>query len=154
MLFYQFPNSDYKDRSTRKLCPLLVIMRRLILFLGLCSLAAFGHANEASSQITKFHVNTNIQMRYAVTKVEMQVKNMASEASEVFFDMFIPQEAFVSNFSMDIKGQTYVAKVETKEEAKEIYDSSSTSSGLVQSQSEPEFKDGKQVRFLSHFFLF
>ena len=84
----------------------------------------------------------------------MQVKNLASEASEVFFDMYIPQEAFVSNFSMDIKGQTYVAKVETKEEAKEIYDSSSTSSGLVQSQSESEFKDGKQVRFLSHFFLF
>ena len=127
-------------------------MRRLILFLGLCGLAC-GQAREASSQITKFHVNTNIQMRYAMTQVEMQVKNLASEASEVFFDMYIPQEAFVSNFSMDIKGQTYVAKVETKEEAKEIYDSSSSSSGLVQSQTEPEFKDGKQVSFSIPFFF-
>merc|ERR1712062_853882 len=39
------------------------------------------------------------------------------------------------------------AKVETKEEAKMIYDNSSTSSGLVQSQDEPEFKDGKQITF-------
>jgi len=116
------------------------------LFLGLCGLVAFGHANEAA-QITRFHVNTNIQMRYAMTQVEMQVKNTASEVSEVFFDMYIPKEAFVSNFLMDIKGQTYVAKVETKEEAKEIYDSSSTSSGLVQSQADPEFKDGKQITF-------
>ena len=117
-----------------------------VLFFGLCALAALSHANERA-KITRFHVNTTIHMRYAMTKVEMQVKNTASEASEVFFDMYIPKEAFVSNFSMEIKGQTYVAKVETKEVAKEIYDSSSTSSGLVQSQSEPEFKDGKQVSF-------
>jgi len=117
-----------------------------VLLFGLCGLAALSHANEAA-KITRFHVNTNIHMRYAMTKVEMQVKNLASDTSEVFFDMYIPKEAFVSNFSMVVKGQTYVAKVETKEEAKMIYDSSSTSSGLLQSQDEPEFKDGKQITF-------
>ena len=99
----------------------------------------------ADTEITRFYVNTTIQMRYAITKVEMAVQNTASEATEVVFDMYIPGEAFVSNFTMDIKGQTYVAKVETKKEAKEIYDNSQSSSGLVQSQSEPEFKDGKLV---------
>ena len=117
-----------------------------VLLFGLCGLAALSHANEAA-KITRFHVNTNIHMRYAMTKVEMQVKNLASDTSEVFFDMYIPKEAFVSNFSMVVKGQTYVAKVETKEEAKMIYDSSNTSSGLLQSQDEPEFKDGKRVSF-------
>ena len=109
-------------------------------------LALFGlNCVQCDTEITKFHVNTTIQMRYAVTAVEMQVKNTASEAAEAVFEMYIPEEAFVSNFTMEIKGQTYVAKVETKKEAKEIYDNSQSSSGLVQSQTEPEFKDGKQV---------
>ena len=113
----------------------------ILAFLGLnCANIA-----KADTEITKFHVNTTIQMRYAVTAVEMQVKNTASEAGEVVFEMYIPEEAFVSNFTMEIKGQTYVAKVETKKEAKEIYDNSQSSSGLVQSQTEPEFKDGKLV---------
>jgi len=112
----------------------------------LLTLALFGHQSLGqNTEITRFNVETEIQMRYAVTQVEMQVKNLASETDEVFFDMYIPEEAFVSNFTMEIKDQTYVAKVEEKETAKEIFDQSETSSGLVQSQKDPEFKDGKQV---------
>merc|ERR1711879_559993 len=112
------------------------------------TLALFGHQSYGQdTEITRFNVETEIQMRYAVTKVEMQVKNLASEAGEVVFDMYIPEEAFVSNFTMEIKDQTYIAKVEEKETAKEIFDASETSSGLVQSQRDPEFKDGKQITF-------
>ena len=59
--------------------------------------------------------------------------------------MYIPQEAFVSNFSMVIKGKTYEAKVETKEVAEKIFEGSTSTSGLLQSNSLPEFTDGKQV---------
>ena len=52
--------------------------------------------------------------------------------------MYIPKEAFVSNFSMVIKGKTYQAKVEPKKVAEET-------SALLQSNSQPEFTDGQQV---------
>jgi len=102
---------------------------------------------KGKAEITKFHVNTQIQLRYAITNIETQIRNLHNEAKEVFFDMFIPQEAFVSNFSMVIKGKTYEAKVETKEVAEQTYEKSTSTSGLVKSNSLPEFTDGKQVTF-------
>ena len=101
---------------------------------------------KGKAEITKFHVDTQIQFRYAITNIETQIRNRHNEVKEVFFDMFIPQEAFVSNFSMVIKGKTYEAKVETKEVAKQTYEKSTSTSGLVKSNSLPEFTDGKQVR--------
>merc|ERR1712241_1234800 len=64
-----------------------------------------------------------------------------------FFDMYIPKEAFVSNFTMTIGGKTYQAAVKTKEVARYIYNESTDTSGLIQTTSEPEFTDGKQVTF-------
>jgi len=99
------------------------------------------------AEIRKFHVNSKIQLRYAITDIETQMQNRHSEAKEVFFDMYIPKEAFVSNFTMNIKGKTYQAAVKTKEVAKQIYDESTDTSGLLQTTSQPEFTDGKQVTF-------
>merc|ERR1711988_1700348 len=99
------------------------------------------------AEIKKFHVNSRIQLRYAITNVETQMQNKHSEAKEVFFDIYIPKEAFVSNFTMDIGGKTYQAAVKTKEVARNIYNESTDTSGLIQTTSEPEFTDGKQVTF-------
>ena len=100
---------------------------------------------DKEAEIRKFHVNSKIQLRYAITDIETQMQNRHSEAKEVFFDMYIPKEAFVSNFTMTIKGKTYQAAVKTKEVAKQIYEESENTSGLLQSNSQPEFTDGKQV---------
>ena len=97
------------------------------------------------SEITKFHVNSKIQLRYAITDVETQMQNTKGVKKEVFFDMYIPKDAFVSNFTMKIKGKTYQAAVKTKEVAKNIYDESTDTSGLLQTNSKPEFTDGKRV---------
>jgi len=102
---------------------------------------------DKEAEIRKFHVNSKIQLRYAITDIETQMQNRHSEAKEVFFDMYIPKEAFVSNFTMNIKGKTYQAAVKTKEVAKQIYDESTDTSGLLQTTSQPEFTDGKQVTF-------
>merc|ERR1712062_695912 len=102
---------------------------------------------DKEAEIKKFHVTSKIQLRYAITDVETQMQNRHSEAKEVFFDIYIPKEAFVSNFTMDIKGKTYQAAVKTKEIAKKIYENSTETSGLLQSFSQPEFTDGKQVTF-------
>ena len=93
----------------------------------------------------------SIFIRYAITKVEAVVKNKNDFESEVFFDLFIPKSAFVSNFSMIVKGQEYVAKVETKEKAKETYENSDDISGLVQNQDRSDFKDTEHVSNFNYF---
>ena len=103
-------------------------------------------SNQREAEIKKFHVNSNIQMRYAITDVETEMQNIHSNTREVTFDMFIPKEAFISKFSMVINGRTYQAKVKTKQIAKNIFTSSRVTSGLIQSNTQPEFIDGKMVR--------
>ena len=71
------------------------------------------------------------------------MKNHYSESQMVFFDMYIPKDAFVSNFSMIIKDKIYVANVETKEKAKSI---SNSNAGLVQNHEQSDFKETEHVR--------
>ena len=102
--------------------------------------------SKGEAQIKTFYVSANIQMRYAITDVEAEMQNIHSDAREVIFDMTIPKEAFVSKFSMVINGTTYQATVKTKEAAKNIFANSGVTSGLIESNTQPEFIDGKQVR--------
>ena len=104
-----------------------------------------SETNQGKAEIKKFHVNSDIQIRYAITDVEAEMQNIHSDTREAIFDMFIPKEAFVSKFVMVINGKTYEAKVKTKEVATSIFNSSDVTSGLVQSNTPPEFIDGKQV---------
>ena len=96
-------------------------------------------------EITKFHVNTNIQMRFAVTEVEAQIINSRPEEAEIVFEMYIPSNAFVSNFYMVIEGKTYQAKVKTMFAAETAYADSENSSAIALSTAMPEFTDGQYV---------
>jgi len=102
---------------------------------------------KGKAEVTKFHVDTQIQFRYAITNIETQIRNRHDEAKEVSFDMVIPKDAFVSNFSMVIKGKTYQAKVETKEIAEQTFKKSTSTSGLLESNSLSEYTSVKQVTF-------
>ena len=110
------------------------------------SKSAFNAQGTVSEvEIKKFHVNSNIQIRYAITDVEAEMQNIHNDTWKAVFDMIIPKEAFVSKFVMVINGKIYEAKVKTKEVASSIFDSSEVTSGLVQSTTPPEFIDGNQV---------
>jgi len=56
-----------------------------------------------------------------MTKVEAKMKNPALNSQEVTFSMVLPNQAFISNFSMEINGREYVADVMEKEEARITY---------------------------------
>ena len=86
-------------------------------------------------------------MRYAITDVEVQIENIHDTTNEVVFDMIIPKNALLSNFSMVISGKTYQGKVKSKEKANDVFRSSVVNSGLVESETLSEFIDGKQVIF-------
>merc|ERR1711892_1539877 len=85
-------------------------------------------------EITKFHVNSKIQFRYARTEVFNNIKNPGTAPNKADFTMVIPDSAFISNFSMVIKGVEYVAEVKGKEDAKKTFDeavSSGKGAGIV-----------------------
>merc|ERR1711936_283571 len=77
---------------------------------------------ENSLIVTKFHVNTIIRFRYAITTVTSYIKNPGTEAKKADFIMTIPDTAFISNMSMTIKEKEYVSEVKEKAEAKEEFE--------------------------------
>merc|ERR1719167_609827 len=79
-------------------------------------------AEKVPIDITKFHVNSKIQFRYARTEVEAHMKNPGTVSNEADFRLVLPDSAFISNFSMIIAGVEYVAEVKEKEEARNIFD--------------------------------
>jgi len=40
---------------------------------------------KGKAEVTKFHVDTQIQFRYAITNIETQIRNRHDEVKEVFF---------------------------------------------------------------------
>ena len=67
--------------------------------------------------------------------------------------MIIPEEAFVSNYSMVLKGETYTAMVEEKEKARKTYQNSKDISGFIRENYKTESKDTKKVGICIHQFI-
>ncbi|XP_076124801.1 inter-alpha-trypsin inhibitor heavy chain H3-like [Alosa pseudoharengus] len=60
--------------------------------------------------------------------------NKGNSSKEIFFEVELPKTAFITNFSMEIEGKTYVGAVKEKEKAKKEYEkavSSGQTAGLV-----------------------
>jgi len=73
--------------------------------------------------LTKFHVTSKIQLRYASTEVLSEMRNPSSQPQEVTFEIRLPEKAFIHGFSMTVDGEEHVATVEEKAQARETYDS-------------------------------
>ena len=105
----------------------MVMNKKTLLIFSLCLSAKSikaapqkqKHNRNSKSEINKFHVNSRIQLRYAITDVETELENRQNEAKEVFFEMYIPEKAFLSNFAMEIKGKAKAA-VRTKDLTQDI----------------------------------
>ena len=128
---------------------------KIVFIFGFClqSILAASIGNGLSTgrlEISDFKLKTTIQMRYAISEVELILKNAHVDMHEARFDLTIPNEAFVSNFTMQINNEEiYVAKVMEKESAYQTYIQSGDSAGLVQQDS--KFKVGKKVSVKFYF---
>ncbi|KAM4722829.1 inter-alpha-trypsin inhibitor heavy chain H3-like [Rhinophrynus dorsalis] len=72
-------------------------------------------------QIHRLHVNAVITSRFSRTIITSQASNHANVSKEISFDVELPKEAFISNFSMTIDGKTYAGVVKEKEIAHKVY---------------------------------
>ncbi|KAK9513002.1 hypothetical protein O3M35_001294 [Rhynocoris fuscipes] len=101
--------------------------------------------NADDPKIYYLHVKSNIDNRYATTTVVSKIVNPANRSQEVFFNMNLPETAYIHSFIMEIDGVEYEAYIKEKEEAKKIYNeavSSGHSAGhvAVSSRDSNQFK--------------
>ncbi|XP_060766436.1 inter-alpha-trypsin inhibitor heavy chain H3 isoform X2 [Neoarius graeffei] len=79
-------------------------------------------------------IDCKVASRFAHTVMTSTALNKANVSQEVFFEVELPKTAFITNFSMEIDGKTYVGEVKEKEKAKKEYEtavSSGHTAGLV-----------------------
>ena len=62
-------------------------------------------------KMSMFHVNSEIQYRYSITTVKAFYKNQGNKANKAAFRMVIPESAFISNFTMTVDDEEFVAEV-------------------------------------------
>ncbi|KAK3590742.1 hypothetical protein CHS0354_030981 [Potamilus streckersoni] len=73
-------------------------------------------------KIVSMYIRSNVVYRYASTRVTSTVVNDDFLPRETAFDVSLPEDAFISNFTLEIDGIEYVGVVKEKEEAKRQYD--------------------------------
>ncbi|KAL3853549.1 hypothetical protein ACJMK2_017084 [Sinanodonta woodiana] len=73
-------------------------------------------------KIVSMYIRSNVVYRYASTTVTSTVVNDDFLPRETAFDVSLPDDAFISNFTLKIDGTEYAGVVKEKEEAKRQYD--------------------------------
>uniref|UniRef100_A0A674DN74 Inter-alpha-trypsin inhibitor heavy chain H3 n=1 Tax=Salmo trutta TaxID=8032 RepID=A0A674DN74_SALTR len=85
-------------------------------------------------EVYSVKVACKVASRFAHTVITSSALNKANSSQEVFFEVDLPKTAFITNFSMEIQGQTYTGEVKEKEKAKKQYEkavSTGQTAGLV-----------------------
>ena len=87
-------------------------------------------------------ITTDVNNGYAITTVEEKLNNPTDTAVTEQFRLMIPEEAFISGFSLIIDGKEYRAKVLPEEEASEKYETAASegrTAGLLETEDENLF---------------
>ncbi|KAL2091388.1 hypothetical protein ACEWY4_013651 [Coilia grayii] len=90
--------------------------------------------NDAEVEIQSVKLDCKVTSRFAHTVMTTKALNKGNSSKEIFFEVELPKTAFITNFSMEIEGKTYVGAVKEKETAKKQYEkavSSGQTAGLV-----------------------
>ncbi|XP_066526190.1 inter-alpha-trypsin inhibitor heavy chain H3-like [Hoplias malabaricus] len=85
-------------------------------------------------EVQSVKIDCKVASRFAHTVMTSTALNKANVSQEVFFEVDLPKTAFITNFSMEIEGKTYVGEVKEKEKAKKQYEkavSTGQTAGLV-----------------------
>ncbi|XP_048110381.1 inter-alpha-trypsin inhibitor heavy chain H3-like, partial [Alosa alosa] len=90
--------------------------------------------NDPEVEIQSVRLDCKVASRFAYTVMTTKALNKGNSSKEIFFEVELPKTAFITNFSMEIEGKTYVGEVKEKEKAKKQYEkavSSGQTAGLV-----------------------
>ncbi|KAM9328088.1 inter-alpha-trypsin inhibitor heavy chain H2 [Pholidichthys leucotaenia] len=71
--------------------------------------------------VKSYKVESRITSRFAHTTVRNSVVNSGSKAQSIGFNVQIPKRAFITNFTMNVNGITFVGSVKEKTVARNLY---------------------------------
>ncbi|XP_029969327.1 inter-alpha-trypsin inhibitor heavy chain H2 [Salarias fasciatus] len=71
--------------------------------------------------VKRYQVESRITSRFAHTTVRSSVVNSGSKAQSIGFNVQIPKRAFISNFTMNVNGITFMGSVKEKTVARNLY---------------------------------
>jgi uncharacterized protein YegL len=111
---------------------------------GLASVLLSTSAVEGAGAVyvKSMDVDISINNSYAVTRVREAVVNPAGSAASASFDFQIPEEAFLSNFSLRLDNRTYYGRVVPAGAARSSYDaavSEGRNAGLLATRDRSRF---------------
>ncbi|OWF44880.1 inter-alpha-trypsin inhibitor heavy chain H4-like [Mizuhopecten yessoensis] len=93
-----------------------------LLYLLLLGLVVLNRIEaQTKPKIYYLHIKSDIRYRFATTVVTSKVVNPDLKSHESTFDVTLPNEAFIINFTLTVGTKTYVGNVTTKETAREVY---------------------------------
>nr|XP_039261978.1 inter-alpha-trypsin inhibitor heavy chain H3-like [Styela clava] len=72
--------------------------------------------------IESFHIVSNINSRFVETSVSSTVFNNASVGRTAEFNVIMPLDSFITEFSMTIGNETYPGEIKEKEQAKKLFE--------------------------------
>uniref|UniRef100_A0A8C5GAM4 Inter-alpha-trypsin inhibitor heavy chain family member 6 n=1 Tax=Gouania willdenowi TaxID=441366 RepID=A0A8C5GAM4_GOUWI len=105
------------------LCHFVCFWSRLVHFLWrLHGLHAAPGPPVAHLKVTDYHVKCCVVSRYAITTIQSSVWNQLPVVKEAAFEVDLPSNAFISNFTITSNGKVYVAQVTERAAARKIYD--------------------------------
>jgi uncharacterized protein YegL len=115
-------------------------MQKLIIFSLV--LLALTTVSAAQPVVDYLNINADVNNGYAITTVEEKLTNPLDTPSEDEFKFLIPEEAFISGFTLIIDGKEYNANVLPKQEAKEKFEQAASqgkSAGLLETRKQNLF---------------
>lgn len=116
-----------------------MMQKKMIVFLFMLALV---QGAQAVPVVDYMHISTDVNNGYAVTTVEEKLTNTLDIPAEDEFRFLIPEEAFISGFTLIINGKEYVADVLPKKEAQEKFEEAASqgrSAGLLESRNKNLF---------------
>ncbi|XP_065096913.1 inter-alpha-trypsin inhibitor heavy chain H3-like isoform X2 [Paramisgurnus dabryanus] len=130
------------------------VLRVILLAVFLISATSDPVKKKPKVDIYSFNINSTVTSRYATTIITSRVANRLNESQEIFFEVKIPKNAFISKFRMTIDGKSYDGVVKEKADAQQQYSqavSRGQSAGLIKSvgRTLEEFKTSVNVAALS-----
>jgi uncharacterized protein YegL len=97
---------------------------------------------EKTIQITSMNIAVDINSGYSVTEVQATIHNPYDMALNGTFHLLLPDDAFISNFSLTLDNSTYYAQVLEKTAAEEKYHEATSqqrTAGLLEARDMKQF---------------
>jgi len=136
---YGIELSETISKMLRGTCICLIA---LVILAGCIQTSIGADGTTSPTTIDYLHITANVNNGYAITSVEEKLTNPHNTATDDEFGFLIPEDAFISGFSLIIDGVEYEADVLPKKEADERFEaavSEGRTAGVLKTKKENIF---------------